>query len=211
VRPVADASAEFGRQVETLIEQDYPDAAGISRREFLGLVEPLEGVLDEVAEPSHDRSLPFVIVVPSSLVPTAHAMVHVVDGRGKRGTVDMNPLHPDDFSTIPTVDVPTSPVYLIADVDTGAATLNVRPRDALSTIVEAGRTPLTIDEGVAVLVQFPDVLRSHNAYQLLASRRDDKRVPSIWTSYRRPRLGWCWDGNPHTWLGSASASARLAA
>ncbi|MGQ0669203.1 MAG: DUF5701 family protein [Actinomycetota bacterium] len=26
-----------------------------------------------------------------------------------------------------------------------------------------------------------------------------------------PRLGWCWAGNPHTWLGSASCGAGVGA
>jgi len=28
---------------------------------------------------------------------------------------------------------------------------------------------------------------------------------------RRPKLGWCWDRNPHTWLSTASAAAALPA
>ena len=209
---MADARAEFGRQVQTLLDHDYPKAARLSRTKFLALVEPLEQIVDDLPEPSHGRALPFAIVVSSGLVPTAYAMEQVVDGAGKTGVVNMDPTQPTDFATIPTIERPRRRrVYLLADVDTGAETLNIRPRDALPMIVDQGRTPLTIDEGVGVLTQFPDVLRSHNAYQLLASRRDDKRIPSVWTSYRRPRLGWCWEGNPHTWLGSASAAARLAA
>jgi hypothetical protein len=36
-------------------------------------------------------------------------------------------------------------------------------------------------------------------------------VPALWIADRAPKLGWCWDGNPHTWLGTASAAHRLAA
>jgi len=104
--------------------------------------------------------------------------------------------------------VTSDATVVVKNIDTGAETLSVRPRDALPIIEGHGRTPLTIDEGVAVLAQFPEVLRTHNAYQLLASRRDDKRIPSIWTSYKQPRLGWCWEGNPHSWLGMASAGGR---
>ena len=35
------------------------------------------------------------------------------------------------------------------------------------------------------------------------------RVPALWISERAPKLGWCWDGNPHTWLGLASAGRRV--
>ncbi|MEI2690845.1 MAG: DUF5701 family protein [Anaerolineae bacterium] len=44
---------------------------------------------------------------------------------------------------------------------------------------------------------------------LLASRCGDKRVPAFWLSQNRPKLGWCWAGNPHTWLGSASCAERV--
>ena len=37
----------------------------------------------------------------------------------------------------------------------------------------------------------------------------DKRVPALWVSARRPRLGWCFQGAPHTWLGSASCGGRV--
>jgi hypothetical protein len=32
----------------------------------------------------------------------------------------------------------------------------------------------------------------------------------MWISERAPKLGWCWDGNPHDWLGVASAAGRAA-
>ncbi|WP_407937642.1 DUF5701 family protein [Mycobacteroides franklinii] len=37
------------------------------------------------------------------------------------------------------------------------------------------------------------------------------RVPAIWISDGRPKLGWCWDRNPHTWLGMASCRGRVVA
>jgi hypothetical protein len=206
---VTDASAEFSRQVQTLLDQDYAVASGRSRRDFLGLVEPLEDRLPDLPPASDDKAQPFAIVLTASVVPTEYVMEHVVDGKGTYGVVDMKPAEPTDFSTIDSVEVPEFLAYLVADVDAGTVTLNVRPRDALPIIEAHGRTPLTIDEGVAVLTQVPDLLHSHNAYQLLASRRGDKLIPSIWNSYRRPRLGWCWEGNPHPWMGSASAATRI--
>ena len=46
----------------------------------------------------------------------------------------------------------------------------------------------------------------------VAGRRDggrDRRVPALWISEQAPKLGWCWDGNPHSWLGLASAGSRV--
>jgi hypothetical protein len=60
-----------------------------------------------------------------------------------------------------------------------------------------------------VLTHHPDFLSKNNCFSLLASRRADRRVPALWISAGAPRLGWCWAGNRHTWLGSASCGARL--
>jgi hypothetical protein len=50
--------------------------------------------------------------------------------------------------------------------------------------------------------------------------RLDSRTPALWLSNgsgrdgteRRgaPKVGWCWAGNRHTWLGFASAAGRTA-
>ncbi len=83
---------------------------------------------------------------------------------------------------------------------------NAVPRRAIVEIENQGRTPLTIEEGICILIQYPESLIRNHCYSLPGSRTgNDKRVPAIWLNRRNePNLGWCWDGNPHTWLGSAS-------
>ena len=104
--------------------------------------------------------------------------------------------------------MPAAP-YLLLDVDPGADTLNLPPAEVLPRLTAAGRSPLTIAEGVACSSPIPGVLRCRNCFSLLGSRAGDKRVPALWVSARRPRLGWCYQGAPHTWLGSASCAGRL--
>lgn len=166
-------------------------------------LEPLRRYADPAAATSPEH-LAFVLVAP--LDPAA-AMAAVV-AKGKPGRVDMNPLQPADFAPIDGAE-PPGPAYLLLDVDLGARFRGVTPEDALRGIRAEGRTPLTIDEGVATLLAVPDALHARTAYSLLASRRRDQRVPALWMSYGAPRLGWCWDRNPHSWLGSASAAARV--
>jgi hypothetical protein len=67
-----------------------------------------------------------------------------------------------------------------------------------------------VAEGLSLLVSDPGVLRARNCFSLLGSRCGDKRVPALWVSERRPRLGWCYQGAPHTWLGTASCGGRRA-
>ena len=68
----------------------------------------------------------------------------------------------------------------------------------------------TIDEGIAVVTHAPELLEQNRCFMLSGSRRPDRRVPAMWISERAPKLGWCWDGNPHSWLGVASATRRVA-
>lgn len=196
----------FDRQITTIMERNYPEIAGMTHDAFLALVEPLRIKLSEIQ--TANILLPFVIVVKSSLVSPEEAMAQV-EVKGKKGKVDMNPVHPEDFRPIPSISIPESPVYLISNISTGKDTLNVTPNEALKIIEQENRTPLTIDEGVALMVHFPDVILTQNAFSMLASRSADKKVPAMWISYGNPRLGWCWAGNPHTWLGSASAEKRI--
>jgi hypothetical protein len=135
----------------------------------------------------------------------------LVEHGGRTGVVEMTPTEPAAFEPIDEVDVPDADVYLAYGIETGGETLNVTPNDALPLILQEGRSPLTIQEGISVLIHRPGVLRSANAFSLLGSRSGDKRVPALWISKGRPRLGWCWAGNPHRWLGSASCAGRLAA
>lgn len=120
----------------------------------------------------------------------------------------MHPVSPNEFTPIAEVELPDAPAYRLVDVDTGVEFLDVTPSDALPQILERGRSPLTIDEGIAVLLHSPDVLEK-TAFSLLGSRRGDRRVPALWLSSGRPRLGWCWAGAPHPWLGSASCAERV--
>lgn len=196
---------EFDRQLETLISKDYPGLAGMSTEKFTSYVEQLRGLLP-TAPASTEEAIPFVIVIKSDLVPTGPAVRRFLV-RDRAGWTDMDD-EIGSYKPIDGVDVPGPPAYLLVDVDTGRATLNVRPNDALPLIAAAGRTPLTTDEGVALVTHYPEILKVRNCFQSLGSRADNKRIPSFWISKGAPRLGWCWAGNPHTWLGAGSAAAR---
>jgi hypothetical protein len=188
----------------------YPEIAGKSDGAFAELFAPLRTRLEEASAAIAGAGIPFVLVVNRGLVSPEDSMP-LVEQDGRQGIIDMNPTEPSAFTPIEDLELPESPAYIAAGIDTGQETLNVTPDQALPLITASGRSPLTIAEGVAVLTHFPGVLRSRNAFSLLGSRRGDRRVPALWTSQGRPRLGWCWAGNPHSWLGSASCTTRLAA
>lgn len=205
-----DAEAEFDRQLQRLNDKGYPAIAGLQPDDFRDLVAPLHQlVLERKAELSPPTSgrVPFVLVITRQLVAAAAAMART-ELKGKPGFVTDGFTDVDRFTPIDSVEIPARNAYVVFDVDRGADYRNVRPDDALPAITAAGRTPLTVDEGIAFSTAFPDSLEKNNCFSLLASRGGDQRVPALWISKAMPKLGWCWAGNPHTWLGSASAGSR---
>ncbi len=204
--------AEFDRQVDRLVEKGYPQAMGMAPpafRSWMARLRPLAAALPAQKVEAVQGRLPFVLVIKGSSV-SAEAAMPLVSREGETGHEAMTPVHPQDFHPIDRVQVPAGEAYLIADVERGGATLNVRPEDALKQILAEQRSPLTIDEGVSVVVQYPEFLQRNHCFSLPGSRRGDQRVPALWLDgNNRPKLGWCWDRNPHTWLGSASCAQRL--
>ena len=203
----------FDRQANNLLQKGYPRAANVSAEAFLKHIEPLKeriGALTLTEIDVEKGQLPFVIVVRSDLVPVEQAM-SLVDREGKHGLTTLYPREPKDFEVIDGVRIPNGKAYLLVDIDRGKETINITPREALQMIKKGNRSPLTIDEGIASITQYPTFLLKNNCFSLLASRsRGDKRVPAIWINReRRANLGWCWEGNPHTWLGSASCRSRI--
>jgi hypothetical protein len=185
----------FDEQVTALLERDLVD----DESRFRALLES--------ARPA-DEATRSVLTVSREVVPVSVAASRV-ERRGR--PIVLGQLAPTDLETfvpIEPVEVPDSPAYLATDVDLGTESRNVRPEDALRDILEAGRSPLTLDEGISLVLQQPEVIARNWGFSMAGSRRGDQRVPAFWISEGRPKLGWCWDRNPHTWLGTASCSRR---
>ena len=117
----------------------------------------------------------------------------------------------DRFVPIEGIEIPAGPSYIVEGVDVGHDLRNVAPDDALALILERGRSPLTVEEGIALVARHPEILRKNHCFSLPGSRCGDKRVPAIWISDGAAKVGWCWAGNPHTWLGYASCAQRSVA
>jgi hypothetical protein len=198
-----EADLEFERQVDALVLAGLPAWRDLADECFRAWLEPLRDLLPTLPESS--CGIPFVVVVPD--LPVLQVL-HAARTVGGSGFTTMEPDDLSRFRPLPELAVPAAP-YLLLDVDTGAGTLDRPPAEAATAIEAAGRSPLTVAEGLSVLVSDPGVLRSRNCFSLLGSRAGDKRVPALWVSARRPRLGWCYQGAPHSWLGTASCGGRL--
>jgi Family of unknown function (DUF5701) len=217
------AGAEFDRQLATLLELGYPTLAGMTERSFNDRVTPLRNTVvgrEAAWQAPSSTTVPFVLVVSKRLV-TAEQAMSATNLSGKPGFVSADTADVHRFEPIDSVRLPEDDVYLALDLERGDEYLNWSPDEALPDITGRGRTPLTVDEGIALFTHFPETVEKNRCYMLLGSRCGDRRVPALWISRgtgkdgaaRRgaPKLGWCWAGNRHTWLGHASCGRRLRA
>lgn len=198
------------QQAERLITFGLADRARIGPHE-----------LRRIASSAAPNSL---LVIHPERIP-ASALAPMLTRGGKPGFVVADMADVDDFEPIPEIVLPSSGVYLVTDPDRGDHLRSWSPNEALPNILEAQRTPLTLTEGIHWLLQQPDTLHRNHCFMTIGSRLRhhnghlDTRTPAIWISNgtgrdgaanrNAPKIGWCWAGNRHTWLGIASASQRL--
>lgn len=198
-------------QLDRLLDLGLADVAGVDE----------DDLVSRVSEQSLAQT--GVLVVHPDLVPAAR-LAPLLERHGLPGFVvpDMTDLAA--FAPIPEVEVPDTPFYALHDVDRGDDLRDWSPDAALPETLGRGRTPLTISEGISWLLQDPTRLEPNHCFMTIASRKPrkgalDKRTPAIWISGGAerdggkdrdgaPKVGWCWAGNRHTWLGIASAAHR---
>ncbi|WP_298887358.1 DUF5701 family protein [uncultured Serinicoccus sp.] len=133
-----------------------------------------------------------------------------------------------EFDPAPGVQVPDADLYAVLAPERGDEYADRSPDEVDPQIRARGRDLMTATEGVAWVLQQPEVLERNHCFMTTGSRRArvsgsglDARVPALWISNgtgrdgrdRRdaPKLGWCWAGNRHTWLGIASVAGRSTA
>ncbi|WP_353942687.1 DUF5701 family protein [Streptomyces sp. HUAS MG91] len=202
-------------QAERLVELGVHEIAGLDAaalRDFARTAEETAGAGALLAV--HPDRAP-----ASALAPLLHR-----DGRAGFVVVDMTDV--DLFAPVDAVtDLPDAPLYLVESPDRGDEMANWSPDEALSALTERGRTPLLLTEGIHWVLHQPAALDRNHCFMTIGSRLRrangslDARTPAIWISNgtgrdgseRRgaPKVGWCWAGNRHTWLGFGSTAGRL--
>ena len=200
-------------QVERLVSLGIPRLAGISDDGLHSLASDLT---------PHASASALVVVHPRLVAASALALLLRRGDRAGFVVEDMTDL--DEFVPVAPVSVPDRPLYLIEDVTRGDEMRDWSPDEAMAAILERGRSPLTVSEGISWLLQQPELLEPNHCFMTIASRKPrargglDARTPAIWISggtgrdgrERRdaPKVGWCWARNRHTWLGFGSTAGR---
>jgi hypothetical protein len=196
---------EFDRQVDALALTGLPGRLELKEECFRALLEPLRDLLPPPS--AAGEGIPFVVVVPDAPAELLLPAVHTPDGEGWTALSSEELAR---FGPRRELDVPAAP-YLLLDVDPGGELLGVAPAEAERRIAATGRLPLTIAEGLALLVSDSGVLRSGDSFALLGAHSGNGRVPVVWTDGSGPALR-AWDrAGAHPRLGTASCGGRRAA
>ncbi|MFF5126696.1 DUF5701 family protein [Streptomyces syringium] len=200
-------------QAEHLIALGVHELAGIPAQELRAFA------ADAAAGGDSDDAL---LAVHPDRAP-ASALAPLLRHAGKPGFVVTDMPDVDRFGPCG-VELPDAPLYLVTGLDRGDHLADWSPQEALPALARQDRTPLLLTEGIHWLLQQPDVLERNRCFMTIGSRLRkangalDARTPALWISNgtgrdgreRRnaPKVGWCWWGNRHTWLGFASAAGR---
>lgn len=160
----------------------------------------------------HPRHTPVVALVP------------LLRRAGRPGFVVEDLTDLADFVPAPGVEVPDADLYAVCAPQRGDEYADRSPDEVDPEIRAAGRDLMTASEGVCWALQRPDVIERNHCFMTSGSRKPgrrgrwDARVPALWISNgtgrdgrdrkEAPKLGWCWAGNRHTWLGIASVGGR---
>ncbi|MEU6817601.1 DUF5701 family protein [Streptomyces sp. NPDC046860] len=199
-------------QAERLIELGVHEIAGLPAAE-----------IREAAEALGEHDADALLAVHPDRAP-ASALAPLLSRRGKPGFVVTDMTDVDLFAPLDTTGLPGTPLYLVTGVDRGDDLADWSPDEALPALTGRSRTPLLLTEGIHWVLQRPDVLERNHCFMTIGSRLRkpggalDARTPALWISNgtgrdgreRReaPKVGWCWAGNRHTWLGFASGTGR---
>jgi hypothetical protein len=151
----------FAKQINTIRERKFHIPTGLSENDFVNRhIMPLKELLvkhdrDTKMEESH---IPILVVIPNTIVPLSYQLERI-----RESINDIQLEHiikPEWFENAKGVSTPDKP-YLLLDVETGYAMKNTTPKKCVKTLNDEGRFPLTVDEGIALISHFPEVLKSH--------------------------------------------------
>ena len=201
---------EFERQVETITGKEYAEAAGMKPAEYKKMFEPLKERIREIAQREKEMKeghIPFVIVIKNDVIGGEKAMP-LVELEDKKGYTNMSADEIKNFKPIEGVKIPNGKAYLAVDIETGKTSLGKTPDEAIKKIKSEDRSPITLEEGVALITHHPEILKDHFVW-MPGSRHGDGKVAFLWLDGGRPRLHWHWAYGSSAKWGSASCGSRV--
>lgn len=150
----------FTDQTNRIIERNYHVITNLSEADFVQRhLNPLKQLLVslKVDTELRENRIPFLLVVPHDIVSLSYQLESI--RKIIKDELEYI-IKPEWFENANGVLTPDKP-YLLIDVETGYAMKNITPKKCVKAFTDEGRLALTIDEGIALITHFPEVLESH--------------------------------------------------
>lgn len=192
----------FDAQKKTLIDLGYPEMLFTSIDDFNKKLESLwEEFIKKAAniEITKKGNVPLLLVISQGNV---QEKIKKIKGHSE---LDFNNLEAD--AQIP------SPMYMLLDVEDGKNMVAKSPKDALKKFQKEARHPLSINESVALLTHYPELLKDH--YLISAgsfyTTKDNESLPLLWLldEHENPELHYAWFHIAHGSYGTGSYSIKI--
>ena len=132
----------------------------------------------------------------------------LIELEDKKGYTSMSADEIKNFKPIEGVKIPNGKAYLAVDIETGKTSLGKTPDEAIKKIKSEDRSPLTLEEGVALVTHHPEILKD-NYIWMPGSRRGGDGVARLWLVEGKPGLDWGWANGSGAKWGSASCGSRV--
>lgn len=195
----------FNRQVSTLKNKYYLQISDMREDEFLFHIKKLKQKVRGIRS-SENGHIPFLIVIPKHVVSIQSQLIRIKVGSRScpplsRMMIDFNSFK--NAEGIITPDVP----YLIFDIDDGASMLGVSSDNYKEILGKQNRQALTVEEGIALVTHYPEVLQDH-AIDMLGSSHVEADIPVLWLNDGWPYLS-CRMNHAILNGGAASCGGRI--
>jgi hypothetical protein len=195
----ATLHALFNQQKQTLIQKGYPALLGMSEEEFNAQTDSLWKLVSEKLgslEIIVKGKIPLLLVVSQGLVIEKMAKINA---------------HTE--LDVANVNLPKeNPLYVLLDVEDGEHMVAKSPKDALKKFEKDNRSALTINESIALLTHYPELLKNH--YLISAGSfypKGNETLPLLWLldEHGNPELHYAWFHIAHGSYGTASYSTKI--
>ena len=189
----------FETQQKTLLRLDYPALLGMTEEEFntklKDIWKTLEATINSL-EITIKGSIPLLLVVT---IGDLKNKIEKIQGHTQL-----------DIANITTEN--EHPFSILLDVEDGKNMVAKSPKDALRKFEKEHRHALNINESIALLTHYQDILKDH--YVISAGSfypKDGETLPLLWllSEHKNPELHYAWFHIAHGSYGSPSYSIKL--
>jgi len=189
----------FDSQKKILIEKNYPAILNMSLEDFNNA---LESLWKSVLEKSNNIEIEIKGNIPLLLVAKGNLQERIKKINGHTGL---------DFNNIKSNEI-AEKIYILLDVEDGTKMVAKSSKEALKIFGKENRQALNLDESIALLTYYPNILKDH--YLITAGsfyNKDDQDLPLLWLldEDHNPELHYAWFDIAHGSYGTASYSIKF--